>query len=336
MVDGRRYTSAYPAPQRTGVLPQAVLQPQTSASSAALAWPAASHAGPPPRRDLSRPASGVPAPVAHPGLLARRAISHVYHRIEVADQGGSLPAGAPRRLATRTTSFRAPFERGTVPYADTLEKTLRFQPSRTDLLPLYRSPDRKFRRIGNLSFTFAALFVLAFSTAARADSRPDFNRDAKPILRTQAQLLHYVRVHFDVQETGYARTPGDDTHAPPPPYIFRAKPRGASGPYTITLFIAPGPPGHVLYVKKTGPLAAESNPPAAAYPPGDSSAPFNSAGEPPSSAPASASSSNEAVTTSPNGFVGVDSSTPSGPIKAPAGNATAPDLAPPPETTPNR
>jgi hypothetical protein len=179
----------------------------------------------------------------------------------------------------------------------------------------------------------AALLVLAPSTT-RADSRPDFNRDAKPILRTQPQLLHYVKVHFDVQETGYARTPGDDSHAPPPPYIYRAKPRGAGGPYTITLFIEPGPPGHVLYVKKTGPLAAAGNPPAASYPPGDNNAPFNSAGD--TGAPASTSSENAAVTTPPNGFVGVDSSTPSGPIKAPSGNATAPDLTPPAETAPNR
>jgi hypothetical protein len=197
---------------------------------------------------------------------------------------------------------------------------------------------RTVRWNGKPTLLLAGLLVLAFASAARADSRPDFNRDAKPILRTQPQLLHYVKVHFDVQETGYARTPGDESHAPRPPYIFRARPHGASGPYTITLFIQQGAPGHVLYVKKTGPLAADANPPASAYPPGENQQNFNPAGEPPASATthddATAPASSSPAT--PNGFVGVDSSTPSGPIKSPSGNATAPDLAPPPETTPSR
>jgi hypothetical protein len=214
-----------------------------------------------------------------------------------------------------------------------LEKTLRFQPSKTG--PLQASPGRprSLRWTSRITPAIAALLLLTFTAAARADSRPDFNRDAKPILRSQPQLLHYVKVHFDVQETGYARTPGDESHAPPPPYIFRAKPHGASGPYTITLFIQPGAPGHILYVKKTGPLAGEQNPPASAYPPGDNAAPFSPTGEPPASTPSAPSST---AASTPNGFVGVDSSTPSGPIKSPSGNATAPDLAPPAETAPVR
>jgi hypothetical protein len=281
----------------------------------------------PARCDLSRPAACVPAPFAHSSLLSRPGLSHAYHRIEAAPPENPAPPHGHRRLPLRSRLFQPPFERGAIPYADSMEKTLRFQPFRTTPIPARAGNTRSLRWSGRTSFLVAAFLVLTFSSA-QADSRPDFNRDAKPILRTQPQLLHYVKVHFDVQETGYARTPGDDQHAPPPPYIFRAKPRGANGPYTITLFIEPGAPGHVLYVKKTGPLAAAGNLPAASYPPGDNNAPFNSAGDAP--AP-----SNAAATTPPNGFVGVDSSTPSGPIKAPSGNATAPDLTPPPETAPN-
>jgi hypothetical protein len=243
---------------------------------------------------------------------------------------------ALRTNPKRLPSFQAPFERGAFPAPDTLERTLRFQPSKTTPLP-----GRAGRpRWTDITVSFAALLALTFTAAARADSRPDFNRDAKPILRSQPQLLHYVKIHFDVQETGYARTPGDESHAPPPPYIFRAKPHGASGPFTITLFIQPGAPGHILYVKKTGPLAAADNPPASAYPPGQNPAPFNPAGQPSDSAAASdetstaSAPSNSTTPATPNGFVGVDSNTPSGPIKAQSGNATAPDLAPPPETTP--
>jgi hypothetical protein len=319
----------------TGALPHAAARaPQTPASPAAISWPAAGHAETPPLRDLSRPAACVPAPIANSALLSRPGLSHAYHPIKVAPQEARALSPGHRRHLARGAHFHPPFEHGAFPYADSLEATRRAQPFRTAPLPSRGGHHRNFRRTGGISFLLAALLVFTFSDAARADSRPDFNRDARPILRTQPQLLHYVKVHFDVQETGYARTPGDENHAPPPPYIFRAKPRGAGGPYTITLFIEPGPPGHVLYVKKTGPLASAGNPPAAAFPPGESQSLFNPAGEPPAST--STSSPAPASTTPPNGFVGVDSSTPSGPIKTPSGNATAPDLAPPPETTPNR
>jgi hypothetical protein len=95
---------------------------------------------------------------------------------------------------------------------------------------------------------FLAL-MLALPLAARADTRPDFDDDAKPILRMQPDLLQYVKKNFDVKGTGYSRIPGADGQRPPPPYIFRARPRGSDGPYTITLFIQPGPPDHILFVK---------------------------------------------------------------------------------------
>ncbi len=227
-----------------------------------------------------------------------------------------------------------------VPSPDTLEGTLRFQPKTSASTFENYARREVLRRTGKITLPLAALLLMVWPVAVHADVRPDFSRDAKPILRTQPQLLHYVKGHFDVQETGYSRTPGDAQHAPPPPYIFRAKPHGVSGPYTITLFIAGGQPGHVLYVKNTGPLATGNNPPAAAYPPGqEQPSTFNPSGEPPASAtqpPAATSDSSASAT--PNGFVGVDSNTPSGPIKpgSSTGNATAPDLAPPPETAPSR
>jgi hypothetical protein len=332
-VEGRHHSVANLALRRTGVLPPEARVPQTPASSASLSRPALAAMGAAARPELPKPSSSFPAPRANSAFLSRRSISHAFPRINVMPP--EAPVQARRINAKRLPRFQASFEHGAFPAPDTLERTLRFQPSKPTSLAGCAAPPRGPRRAARITVFLAALLVLTFGAAARADSRPDFNRDAKPILRSQPQLLHYVKVHFDVQETGYARSPGDESHAPAPPYIFRAKPHGASGPYTITLFIQPGVPGHILYVKKTGPLAAEQNPPASAYPPGENETPFNPAGEPPASASSSNEISSPTAPATPNGFVGVDSNTPSGPIK-PSANATAPDLAPPPETAPAR
>jgi len=90
--------------------------------------------------------------------------------------------------------------------------------------------------------------MLAVPVLARADANPDFNEDAKPILRAQPGLVSFVRSHFEVKETGKAKYPGDDDHRPAPPFIFRARPVGSSGPFNIRLLIEPGPPGHILCV----------------------------------------------------------------------------------------
>jgi hypothetical protein len=90
--------------------------------------------------------------------------------------------------------------------------------------------------------------LLSAPIAAWADANPDFNEDAKPILRMQPGLLGYVRSHFEVKETGKARYPGDDDRRPAPPFIFRARPIGSNGPYTISLLIQPGPAGRILCV----------------------------------------------------------------------------------------
>ena len=333
-VEGRRHTVANLALRRTGVLPPEAREPHTP-SPAALPRPAFVAAAATATRDIPRPSSSFSAPRPSSALLSRRSIAHSFSHIHVTPPDTTSP---PRRENTgRFPRLQPSFEHGSVATPDSLERTLRFQPARTAPLQNRTPAPKTLRWTGKITFSLAALLSLTFSAAARADARPDFNRDAKPILRSQPQLLHYVKVHFDVQETGYARTPGDENHAPPPPYIFRAKPHGASGPYTITLFIQPGAPGHVLYVKKTGPLAAENNPPASAYPPGENPASFNPAGEPPaSSGTSTASTPSNAAPAIPNGFVGVDSNTPSGPIKSQSGNATAPDLTPPPETAPAR
>jgi hypothetical protein len=185
--------------------------------------------------------------------------------------------------------------------------------------------------------------LVALPAAARADRRPDFDDDAKPILRQQPDLLHYVKQHFDVQDTGYARVPGDDDHAPPPPYIFRARPRGSSGPYTITLFIQPGPPGHILFVKGDArpggmvPPGSSEEPPLAAEPPAPAretptpAQPSPGSMEVPPAASTSASSPAPASNAAqPTEFQGVTSETPSGPIKS----SSAGSLAPPPDPAP--
>ena len=83
---------------------------------------------------------------------------------------------------------------------------------------------------------------------AWADRNPDFENDALPILKHQPGLVHYVHTHFVVKETGVAQAPGTGDEAPRPPYIFSAKPRGASGPFYLRLLIQPGPAGHILKV----------------------------------------------------------------------------------------
>jgi hypothetical protein len=94
---------------------------------------------------------------------------------------------------------------------------------------------------------FAALAVAA-PALVRADANPDFERDAKPILNSQPGLVQYVHAHFVVKETGVARVPGDGNRPPQPPFIFSARPRGASGPFYLRLLIQPGPGGRVLKV----------------------------------------------------------------------------------------
>jgi hypothetical protein len=90
--------------------------------------------------------------------------------------------------------------------------------------------------------------VLIAPVAAWADTNPDFDDDAKPILNMQPGLLQYVESRFEVKDTGTAKFPGDDERRPAPPYIFRARPIGAHGPYNLRLLIQPGPAGHILGV----------------------------------------------------------------------------------------
>jgi len=82
--------------------------------------------------------------------------------------------------------------------------------------------------------------LTAAPLAAWADANPDFDDDAKPILRMQPGLLQYVEHTFDVKDVGTAKFPGDDERRPAPPYIFRARPLGSHGPYNLRLLIQPG------------------------------------------------------------------------------------------------
>ncbi len=91
-----------------------------------------------------------------------------------------------------------------------------------------------------------ALMLIALP--ARAHQDPDFDQDAKPILRMQPHLLSYVEHNFEVRDVGLARVPGDEQRHPMPPFIFQARPRGSDGAYFITLLIQPGPQGRILKV----------------------------------------------------------------------------------------
>jgi hypothetical protein len=102
---------------------------------------------------------------------------------------------------------------------------------------------------GLISYSSAVLItLLAAPLAAWADANPDFDDDAKPILKMQPGLIRYVESRFDVKDTGTAKYPGDDDRPPSPPFIFRARPLGSHGPYNLRLLIQPGPPGHILGV----------------------------------------------------------------------------------------
>jgi hypothetical protein len=93
-----------------------------------------------------------------------------------------------------------------------------------------------------------SLALLSLPIMAWAGANPDFDMDAKPILRMQPGLLSYVRSHFEVKETGKAKYPGDDDRRPQPPFIFRARAIGSDGPYNIHLLIQPGPAGRILCI----------------------------------------------------------------------------------------
>src|SRR5450631_4203138 len=97
---------------------------------------------------------------------------------------------------------------------------------------------------------FSALLMAFFAAplVAWAGANPDFDDDAKPILKMQPGLLQYVESRFEVKDTGTAKFPGDDDRRPVPPYIFHARPVGSRGPYNLRLLIQPGPPGHILGV----------------------------------------------------------------------------------------
>ncbi|MCE0497191.1 MAG: hypothetical protein LV481_04510 [Methylacidiphilales bacterium] len=184
-----------------------------------------------------------------------------------------------------------------------------------------------------LLILLATICLLTFPMAARADRNPDFDDDAKPILRLQPGLLEYVETHFKVKDTGTAKYPGTDDRAPQPPYMFQAKPRGEPGPYHLMLLIQPGPANHILNVVdmnrvhldrpfQTAPTPAPTVAHQPTPQPTIPSAPTNQPAE-------------SAQTPAPSQTPTAD--TPSGPIQASPGNqspSTAPSLEPPPDPTP--
>jgi len=185
----------------------------------------------------------------------------------------------------------------------------------------------------------AALFALPL--AAWADANPDFNDDAKPILRVQPNLIQEVESRYEVKDRGMAKYPGDDDHRAMPPYIFEARPRGSNGPFNLRLLIQPGPPGHILRVVDitkvhvTAPATASSQPSVAnqppPQPPPQAPAPVSEA-PPAAQAPAPSTPAPARQPSEPT------ADTPSGPIMDSGGQAppssTQPSLAPPPDPAP--
>ena len=194
------------------------------------------------------------------------------------------------------------------------------------------------------------LALLAAPVLAWADAKPDFDDDAKPILRSQPGLLQYVESRFEVKDTGQAKYPGDDDHPPAPPYIFRARPLGSHGPFTLLLLIQPGSPGHVLGVVDStkvrvpapgeAPAPGPQGPPQVAQePPPSYQSPSLSQGDVKPLPPQTASqpAQNPAPATQQHSEPTAD--TPSGPIipnsSTGSSNQPQPSLAPPPDPAPS-
>ena len=137
-----------------------------------------------------------------------------------------------------------------------------------------------------VNFLSSALVAAFFAVplTAWAHSNPDFDDDAKPILKMQPGLVQYVESTYDIKDTGVAKYPGDDDHHPSPPFIFRARPLGSNGPYNLRLLIQPGPPGHILGVVDITKvhLTAPANP---SYPSSRPAQPPAVASEPPPPTP---------------------------------------------------
>ena len=186
---------------------------------------------------------------------------------------------------------------------------------------------------GLISFSSALLLTFFVAPlAAWADSNPDFDDDAKPILKMQPGLLQFVESRYDVKDTGTAKFPGDDDRRPAPPYIFRARPLGSHGPYNLRLLIQPGQQGHILGVVDitkahlTAPANSSPQPAVANHP----SAPYPQ-GQPPQQAPAQAPAPSASAQPAPE----PTADTPSGPIMdSGSSSSTQPSLAPPPDPAP--
>jgi hypothetical protein len=204
---------------------------------------------------------------------------------------------------------------------------------------------------------FSSAIIAAFFAAplvAWADANPNFDDDARPILKMQPGLLQYVESRFDVKDTGTAKFPGDDDRRPAPPYIFRARPIGSHGPYNLRLLIQPGQPGHILgvvditKVHVTAPGSAPSQPPAVASEPPPQEqpqvsqnpsvqVPSLSAPTPDQQQPATAPSAHAPAQPQAPQPSEPTADTPSGPITAPSdqgANSNSPGLAPPPDPAP--
>jgi hypothetical protein len=191
--------------------------------------------------------------------------------------------------------------------------------------------------------------LLGSPIMAWADANPDFDDDAKPILRAQPGLLNYVESRFEVKDTGTAKYPGDDDRRPGPPYIFRARPIGSNGPFNLRLLIQPGPPGHILgvvditkvHVTEPGSAPVPQAPPQVAQQPVEPpsfQSPALSQGEVKPLPPQNTSQPAQNPAPAPEQSSPPTADTPSGPIMGPDSSGSPsnpPSLAPPPDPAPS-
>lgn len=169
-----------------------------------------------------------------------------------------------------------------------------------------------------------------------AGGNPDFDQDAIPILDRQSHLVEFVHNHYDVKGMGEAKVPGNENHAPEPPYIFEARPLHSDGPFYLRLLIQPGPPGRILKVvdiRKVHFHETASPRPNPATPPlaGTASRPAAAPSNPPSPAGSTGASPAEPTSETPSGPIKDSTSDASGPAPKDSGK---PALTPPPDPAP--
>jgi hypothetical protein len=85
------------------------------------------------------------------------------------------------------------------------------------------------------------VIILILGTRALAGGSISFEENAVPLLRTEPELLRFVRQSLDVARVGdgvrLGRGFGDRQGSRVTPFTFEARPKGTNGPFTLLLII---------------------------------------------------------------------------------------------------